>query len=154
MNDNLIKKNYLKKTKLLNKYNKFYYDKNNPLTSDKEYDKLKKLKHLNCHYCSSIKIEKTLMAPSIVNLKKQNISILKNKKINKIKNKIKKYQKFIKKNFDYVGDNFLYEARSLHYNNKKKSKGIYGEATINEISELKDEGIDTDVIPWFQNNEN
>ena len=23
-----------------------------------------------------------------------------------------------------------------------------------EISELKDEGIDTDVIPWFQNNEN
>jgi len=122
--------------------------------SSKEYDKLRKLKHLNCHYCSSIKIEKTLMAPSIVNSKKQNISILKNKKINKIKNKIKKYQKFIKKNFDYVGDNFSYEARSLHYNNKKKSKGIYGKATVNEISELKDEGIDTDVIPWFQNNEN
>ena len=87
-----------------------------------EYDKLKKLKHLNCHYCNSIKIEKTLMAPSIVNPKKQNISILKNKKINKIKNKIKKYQKFIKKNFDYVGDNFSYEARSLHYNNKKNQK--------------------------------
>ena len=122
--------------------------------SSKEYDKLRKLKHLNCHYCNSIKIEKTLMAPSIVNLKKQNISILKNKKINKIKNKIKKYQKFIKNNFDYVGDNFSYEARSLHYNKKKKSKGIYGKATVNEISELKDEGIDTDVIPWFQNNEN
>ena len=119
--------------------------------SSKEYDKLRKLKYLNCHYCSSIKIEKTLMAPSIVSSKKQNISILKNKKIN---NKIKKYQKFIKKNFDYVGDNFSYEARSLHYNNKKKSKGIYGNATVNEISELKDEGIDTDVIPWFQNNEN
>ena len=122
--------------------------------SSKEYDKLRKLKHLNCHYCNSIKIEKTLMAPSIVNQKKQNISILKNKKINKIKNKIKKYQKFIKKNFDYVGDNFSYEARSLHYNNKKKSKGIYGKATANEISELEDEGINTDVIPWFQNNEN
>ena len=37
---------------------------------------------------------------------------------------------------------------------KKKSKGIYGKATVNEILELKDEGIDTDVIPWFQNNEN
>ena len=122
--------------------------------SSKEYDKLRKLKHLNCHYCNSIKIEKTLMAPSIVNLKKQNKFILKNKKINKIKNKIKKYQKFIKKNFDYVGDNFSYEARSLHYNNKKKSKGIYGKATVNEILELKDEGIDTDVIPWFQDNEN
>ena len=41
MNDNLIKKNYLKKTKLLNKYNKFYYDKSDPLISDQEYDKLK-----------------------------------------------------------------------------------------------------------------
>ena len=42
MNDNLIKKNYLKKTKLLNKYNKFYYDKNNPAVNDQEYDQLKK----------------------------------------------------------------------------------------------------------------
>ena len=42
MNDRLIKKNYLKKTKLLNKYNKFYYDKNNPAVNDQEYDQLKK----------------------------------------------------------------------------------------------------------------
>jgi len=122
--------------------------------SSKEYDKLRKLKHLNCHYCNSIKIEKTLMAPSIVNLKKQNISILKNKKINKIKNKIKKYQKFIKKNFDYVGDNFAHEARSIHYSKDNKTKGIYGRANSEEISELRDEGIETEVIPWFKDNEN
>ena len=123
--------------------------------SSKEYDKLRKLKHLNCHYCNSIKIEKTLMAPSIVNPKRQNISILKNKKINKIKNKIKKYQKFIKKNFNYVGDNFAHEARLIHYNNNdKKSKGIYGNASSKEISELKEEGIDTEVMPWFKDNEN
>ena len=42
MSNILLKKDYLKKIKLINKYNKFYYDKNNPLTSDKEYDKLKK----------------------------------------------------------------------------------------------------------------
>ena len=41
MSNTLIKKNYLKKIKLLKKYNKFYYDKNKPLISDKEYDKLK-----------------------------------------------------------------------------------------------------------------
>ena len=122
--------------------------------SSKEYDKLRKLKHLNCHYCNSIKIEKTLMAPSIVDPKRQNISILKNKKINKIKNKIKKYQKFIKKNFDYVGDNFAHEARSIHYNEDNKTKGIYGRANSEEISELRDEGIETEVIPWFKDNEN
>ena len=122
--------------------------------SSKEYEKLKHLKHLNCHYCSSIKVEKTLMSPSVVNSKDKNISILKDKKFYKIKNKIKEYQKFIKKNFNYVGDNFAHEARSLHYDSKKKTKNIYGNATADEISELKDEGIDTDVIPWFQDNDN
>tara|TARA_B100000408_G_C10177316_1_gene173228 strand:+ start:126 stop:524 length:399 start_codon:yes stop_codon:yes gene_type:complete len=65
--------------------------------SSKEYDKLRKLKHLNCHYCNSIKIEKTLMAPSIVNPKKQNISILKNKKINKLKIKLKNIKNLLKR---------------------------------------------------------
>ena len=41
MSNTLIKKNYLKKIKLLKKYNKFYYDKSKPLISDKEYDELK-----------------------------------------------------------------------------------------------------------------
>ena len=45
--------------------------------SSKEYEKLKKLKHLNCFYCSSIKIEKTLMAPSVVNTKKKDLPIIK-----------------------------------------------------------------------------
>ena len=43
-------------------------------------------------------------------------------KYQKIKKTIIEYQKFIKNNFDYVGENFAYEARSLHYNNKKKIK--------------------------------
>ena len=123
-------------------------------SSSKEYDKLKKTKHLNCHNCGSIKVEKTLMAPNVMNSKDNNITNAKDKKSIKIKNKIKEYQKFIKNNFDYVGDNFAYEARSLHYDDKKKSKGIYGKASIDEISELKDEGIETDVIPWFHNEEN
>ena len=41
MSSILIKKDYLNKVKLLNKYNKFYYDKSNPIVSDQEYDDLK-----------------------------------------------------------------------------------------------------------------
>ena len=41
--------------------------------------------------------------------------IAKFKNIKKQKNVILKYQKFIKKNFDYVGESFAYEARSIHY---------------------------------------
>ncbi len=36
-----IKNDYLKKIKLLKKYNKFYYDRSNPLISDYQYDNLK-----------------------------------------------------------------------------------------------------------------
>ena len=71
-----------------------------------------------------------------------------------MKKKLKKYQKFVKENFDYVGDNFSYEARSLHYNQKKSNKGIYGKASVNEVKELKEEGIETEMIPWIEENEN
>ena len=37
-----ITKQYLRKIKLINKFNKFYFDKNKPLVSDKVYDDLKK----------------------------------------------------------------------------------------------------------------
>jgi len=123
-------------------------------SSSKEYEKLKKLKHLNCYSCNSLNVEKTLMSPNILNTKKNNIKILKDEKYIKIKNKLKSYQKFIKNNFEYVGENFAYKARSIHYNNKKKSKGIYGTVTAEEAKELKEEGIDTEFIPWINESDN
>ena len=39
--ENSFLKNYKKKLKLLDKYNKFYYQNQNPLISDKKYDELK-----------------------------------------------------------------------------------------------------------------
>ncbi len=123
-------------------------------STSKEFEKLQKLKHINCHNCNSLKVEKTLMSPSVLNSKKNKSEIRENKKYIKIKNKIKKYQKFIKNNFDYVGENFSYEARSIHYNDKKRDKGIYGNATTKEVKELEEEGIDTEIIPWVNENEN
>ena len=122
--------------------------------SSKEYEKLKKMNHINCHECGSLKVEKSLMSPNVLNSKKINLSTEKNKKYIKVRNKIKEYQKFIKNNFDYVGENFSYEARSVHYNTKKRKKGIYGNASTKEIKELKEEGIETEIIPWVDDREN
>jgi DNA ligase (NAD+) len=36
-----FEKKYKEKIKLLNEYNKFYYEKSSPKVSDKEYDELK-----------------------------------------------------------------------------------------------------------------
>ena len=122
-------------------------------SSSKEFDKLKKSKFINCPYCNSYKIKKSLMAPSIIN-KKKYINNLNTKKYSEIKNKLRDYKNFVKNNFEYVGDNFTYEARSIHYNNKKKDKGIYGTASEKDIKELSEEGIETEMIPWLNDNEN
>ena len=120
--------------------------------SSKEFERLKKSKFLSCLFCNSSKIEKSLMAPSIINKQKKNNKDT--KKFLEIKNKLKEYKKFIKNNFDYVGDNFAYEARSIHYNNKKKQKGIYGKASIKEAKELSEEGIEVETVPWINDKEN
>ena len=109
---------------------------------------------MNCIYCNSTKVENTLMAPNIHSSKNKNNLLINDDQSKNVKKIIKEYQKFIKQNFEYVGDNFSYKARSLHYKNKKNSKGIYGNASKKEITELKEEGIDTDIIPWFEDKEN
>ena len=123
-------------------------------SSSGEYEKLKKSFLLNCHICNSLNVKKTMMSPSILGFK-DNIKInIKNKKYKEIKKRMSEYQGFIKRNFDYVGDNFAYEARTLHYNNKKISKGIYGSATKEDIKELHEEDIEVNAIPWVEDSSN
>jgi hypothetical protein len=123
-------------------------------STSREYEKLKKKKFLNCHVCNSLNVEKTLMSPSVF-MSKNNIMIdTPSQKYKEIKKTISQYQEFIKKNFNYVGENFAYEARSIHYKNKKSSKGIYGTATNQDLKELKEEGIEAEIIHWIKDNTN
>ena len=122
--------------------------------SSKEFEKLKKKSLLICHICSSTKVDKTLMAPSLRNNKKDKKNDLEVNRYENVKKTIKSYQKFIKENFKFVGENFAYEARSIHYNLKKKSKGIYGNASKKDLAELKEEGIDAQMIPWVEDKDN
>mgnify|MGYP001323751973 FL=1 len=122
--------------------------------NSKEYEKLKKKNYLNCHNCNSLNVEKNLMAPSLINRKSNNVDVNQLKKYNKIKKTIIEYQKFIKNNFEYVGQNFAYKARSIYYDSKKKKKGIYGTASKKDIKELNEEGIVTQVIPWMEDDNN
>jgi hypothetical protein len=122
--------------------------------SSKEFEKLKKKSLLVCHICNSTTVDKSLMAPSLRNNKKGIKNDLQFEKYENIKKTIKSYQKFIKDNFKFVGENFAYEARSIHYNSKKKTKGIYGNASKKDLIELKEEGIDAQVIPWVEDKDN
>tara|TARA_B100000767_G_scaffold218982_1_gene206978 strand:+ start:389 stop:706 length:318 start_codon:yes stop_codon:yes gene_type:complete len=104
--------------------------------------------------CDSLNIEKALMSPNVLMSKNNSKTINQVKKYKETKETILKYQEFIKKNFDYVGENFAYEARSVHYKNKRLLKGIYGTATKDDLKELKEEGIEAEIIPWIKDNSN
>ena len=100
-------------------------------TSD-EYDRLLKLKLLNCQSCDSINVEKSLMSPNLLNTKKkENLKEL--KKYKEVRKKLSDYKKFVKDNFEYVGENFTYKARSIHYDKKNPKKGIYGSASLKDV---------------------
>lgn len=122
--------------------------------SSKEYEKLKKKNFLVCHNCNSTKVKKTLMAPQLISINNKTKNNLDLVKYQNIKKTLKNYQKFIKNNFKYVGENFAYEARSAHYSEKKNSKGIYGSASKEDLKELKEEGIGTQIIPWIDDKDN
>tara|TARA_B100001564_G_C20413859_1_gene566914 strand:- start:284 stop:706 length:423 start_codon:yes stop_codon:yes gene_type:complete len=115
-----------------------------------EFDNLKKRNLLECIYCSSKNIKKSIMAPMISSSKKniENDDIF-NKEIKKEKNNLLNLRKYIEKNFDYVGKDFSKKVREVYYD-KKSKKGIYGTTTPEEKKELAEEGINLFSIPWIR----
>ena len=118
-------------------------------SNSEEFDKIKKKGLLECIYCSSKKISKSIMAPMVSNPKNadEELEIMhKNSKDNK--NKLLELRKYIENNFDYVGKDFSKKVREVYYD-KKSKKAIYGTTTPEEREELADEGIDLISVPWI-----
>ena len=118
-----------------------------------EYEKLKKKKLIECIFCKSLKIDKSIMSPNIVGKKRKNVNKFNDEEFIKIKKELKKMKKFVKKNFKFVGGDFPREVRDIYYNNKK-DKNIYGTVSSKEKEELNEEGIELASIPWIQDKEN
>ena len=118
-------------------------------SNSKEYDKLNKTGLLECIYCSSKRINKSIMAPTILNSKEKNKQIgMIQQDFKDEKNKLLNLRKYIEKNFDYVGKEFSKKAREVYYD-KKSKKAFYGTTTAKEREELAEEGIDLLSIPWI-----
>ena len=114
-----------------------------------EFDKLDKKKLLECIFCSSKEIKKSIMAPMISSQAiKEHDNNFMNNRIFKEKNELLKIRDYIEKNFEFVGDKLSQKAREVYYD-KKTKKSIYGTATLKEKEELADEGIDLLSVPWI-----
>ena len=113
-----------------------------------EFNKLNKKKLLECIYCSSNKIQKSIMSPMVsgIKLNEDKMSLLDQKLLNE-KNQLIKLREHIEKNFEFVGDKFSEKVRDVYYD-KETKKSIYGTTTPEEKKELEEEGIDLLSIPW------
>ena len=115
-----------------------------------EFDKLNKKKLLECIYCSSNKISKSIMAPMVSGRQlnhEDGLSLL-DKKLSNEKKQLLKIREYIEKNFEFVGDKLSQKIREVYYD-KRTKKSIYGTATPEERNELEEEGIDLLSVPWI-----
>ena len=113
-----------------------------------EFEKLNLKGLLECIYCPSKKIKKSIMAPMVSFSKKDEVQIETiNKKLKDEKNKLMNLRRYIEKNFEFVGADFSKKVREVYYD-KKNKKAIYGTTTLKEREELAEEGIDLLSIPW------
>ena len=125
-------------------------------SNSKQYEKLKKKNLIECIFCKSFNVEKSIMSPNIIaKNNKNNIggNTLEIEKFIKTKKDLQKIKKFFEKNFQFVGNNFSREVRDIYYDNKK-NKNIYGTISQKEKEELIDEGIEVASVPWIKDKEN
>ena len=122
-------------------------------SNSNEYEKLKKKNLIECIFCKSQQIEKSIMSPRVLNKEEEINNNKKNKEIEKVHKDLLKIRDFVEKNFKYVGNDFPREVRSIYYD-ENKNKNIYGNATQEEIEELSEEGIELATIPWVDKKDN
>ncbi|MBA8900327.1 DUF1178 family protein [Phyllobacterium sp. P30BS-XVII] len=118
--------------------------------SNDDFDSQSKKHLVTCPVCGSHKVEKALMAPSVTTgRQKEKIAVTMSKMVNELKEVARK----VRENADYVGADFAEEARKIHFG-EADQRGIYGEASGDEVKSLLDDGIDIMPLPTFPEDHN
>ena len=123
------------------------------------FEKQQKAGLLDCPICGTSDVVKALMAPGIPaksNTKSDDAQPVHNVPANaqaELVEMIRKVRDHVAENSEYVGDKFAEEARKIHYE-ETEQRGIYGEATIQDATELKEEGIEVHALPTLPEERN
>lgn len=122
--------------------------------SSEAFEKLQKAGHVSCAICGSIKIEKSLMAPSVSTSRKagdapkEEFVPTLSEPQNEMEGALKKIRDYVEQNSDYVGKDFAKEARAMH-EGAAPERSIYGEAKLEDAKALAEEGIPVAPLPFM-----
>ncbi len=112
-----------------------------------DYDEQTQKGLVNCPVCDTPNVQKAIMAPNITTArKKADIAERQISRLSAMNKAAEKIRDSIASTCDDVGDKFADEARAIHYG-EKPERGIYGQATSDEASELIEEGIKVAPLP-------
>ncbi len=102
---------------------------------------------LECPVCGTAEVHKALMAPAVGKKSNQKVAVSAGHPEQKaLREAMNKLRNKVMSEAEYVGDRFAEEARKIHHE-ESESRGIYGEATADEVKSLTDEGVDFLPLP-------
>jgi hypothetical protein len=135
------------------------------------YEKQVKRGQVSCTQCGDTTVEKALMTPNLAPSGKGKAKVhakdnakdgseegrrasavaapaRSSPKAAEVYKALRAAREVIEKNCDNVGEGFAEEARKIHYGEAEK-RNIYGDATPEDARELKEEGVEFDLLPWL-----
>jgi hypothetical protein len=115
-----------------------------------------------CPECGATTVHKSIMAPNVATTKGREVAPMattapEDPKIAQARKEVaaamRKLRETVEANAEYVGPKFAEEARKIHYE-ETESRGIYGEASLKDVKELHEEGIDCHPLPVLPEEQN
>jgi hypothetical protein len=121
------------------------------------FDALAQAGHISCAVCGSSQVTKGMMAPRVSTGKSQieadpavkdaaQTPVLSEPK-GEIETAIKALREKVEATSDYVGADFVKEARAMHAGDAPE-RSIYGEARLDQAKELVEEGVQLMPLPF------
>lgn len=110
---------------------------------------------IGCPFCTSVRVSKAPMAPHVAKsaVKADRAEDRAERVTRELMEVMDNLRRHVEDKCDYVGVDFPEEARRIHYG-EADPRGIYGEASENEASDLKEEGIEVHRFPWLNRRNN
>jgi hypothetical protein len=114
--------------------------------SSADYDDQQARGLLECPACASKAVRKQIMAPAVAGTKRTRRDIEPAKMQAMMMEAAGRIRRHVEENFDDVGDAFAREARAIH-EGRAEDRGIYGQATPDEVRELVEDGVPVAALP-------
>jgi hypothetical protein len=102
---------------------------------------------VTCPICASSSVEKALMAPAVSRANSDKVALSSGHPEHaKLVEAMRALRTKMISEADDVGDKFAEEARKIHFK-EVEARGIYGEATQEEVASLLEDGVDFMPLP-------